>query len=103
MASPGKAVQLAQHPVHGMESRLPYNIGIMVAGDPAPGTSASTIVVTGTPRGGTTMVAEFLDALGLPMGTAGLSEGNSTTKIRSFKDYCIARNQARSIRIPCEP
>ncbi len=63
-----KAVHLAQHPEHGFQSDLPYNVGMMVVGDPSPPPGERTIVITGTPRGGTTMVAECLATLGLPMG-----------------------------------
>lgn len=63
-----KQVYLAQHPEHGFASELPYNTGIMVVGNPAPSDQERTIVITGTPRGGTTMVAECLGTLGLPLG-----------------------------------
>ncbi|MBZ5633876.1 MAG: hypothetical protein LAO55_12205 [Acidobacteriia bacterium] len=63
-----KPVHLAQHPQHGFASDQPYNTGIMVVGDTSPPPSQRTIVITGTPRGGTTMLAECLATLGLPMG-----------------------------------
>lgn len=61
-------MRLAQHPEHPFNSPLPYNTGIMVSGPSGPPPSEQTIVVTGTPRGGTTMIAEALAILGLPMG-----------------------------------
>ena len=70
-----KPVYLAQHPEHGFMSELPYNTGIMVAGNPAPEDRERTIVITGTPRGGTTMVAECLRTLGLPIGVTGPATG----------------------------
>ena len=71
-----KQVYLAQHPEHGFLSELPYNTGIMVVGNPAPSDQERTIVITGTPRGGTTMVAECLRALGLPIGVTGPATGS---------------------------
>jgi hypothetical protein len=70
-----KQVYLAQHPEHGFMSELPYNTGIMVVGNPAPLDQERTIVITGTPRGGTTMVAECLRTLGLPIGVIGPATG----------------------------
>jgi len=70
-----KHVYLAQHPEHGFMSELPYNTGIMVVGNPAPLDQERTIVITGTPRGGTTMVAECLRTLGLPIGVTGPATG----------------------------
>jgi len=70
-----KQVFLAQHPEHGFLSELPYNTGIMVVGNPAPADPERTIVITGTPRGGTTMVAECLRTLGLPLGVTGPATG----------------------------
>jgi len=71
-----KQVYLARHPEHGFTSELPYNTGIMVVGNPAPPDQERTIVITGTPRGGTTMVAECLRALGLPIGVNGPATGS---------------------------
>jgi hypothetical protein len=65
-----KAVHLAQHPEHGFQSDMPYNVGIMVVGDPSPPQGERTIVITGTPRGGTTMVAECVGTLGVPIGVS---------------------------------
>jgi hypothetical protein len=59
---------LAEHPQHGVDSDQPYNIGTLVSGSTAPLSGDGTIVITGTPRGGTTMVAECLATLGLPIG-----------------------------------
>lgn len=61
-------MRLAQHPEHSFSSQLPYNTGIMVSGPAGPPAGEQTIVVTGTPRGGTTMIAECLAILGVPMG-----------------------------------
>lgn len=63
-----KPVRLAQHPEHGFNTDQPYNTGIMVVGDVSPPPVERTIVATGTPRGGTTMLAECLGLLGVPMG-----------------------------------
>jgi len=63
-----RPVHLAQHPEHGFASDQPYNTGIMVVGDISPPPAQRTIVIAGTPRGGTTMVAEVLATLGVPMG-----------------------------------
>jgi hypothetical protein len=71
-----KQVYLAQHPEHGFLSELPYNTGIMVVGNPTPSDRDRTIVITGTPRGGTTMVAECLRTLGLPIGVTGPATGS---------------------------
>ena len=65
-----RQVYLAQHPEHGFQSEQPYNTGIMVVGNPAPKDRERTIVITGTPRGGTTMVAECLGMLGIPLGVS---------------------------------
>jgi hypothetical protein len=59
---------LAEHPQHGVESDQPYNIGTLVSGSMAPLSGDGTVVIAGIPRGGTTMVAECLATLGLPIG-----------------------------------
>lgn len=53
---------------HAFSSDAPYNTGLMVIGDPDSSAPNRTVVVAGIPRGGTTMVAECLVNLGLPMG-----------------------------------
>jgi hypothetical protein len=63
-----KQVHLAQHPEHGFASDQPYNTGIMVVGETSTPPAERTIVISGTPRGGTTMLAECLATLGVPMG-----------------------------------
>lgn len=42
----------------------------MVVGDPSPPQGERTIVITGTPRGGTTMVAGCVGTLGVPIGVS---------------------------------
>ncbi len=68
MSSEEKPILLAQHPEHGFSSDQPYNTGIMVVGDTSPPPPQRTLVIAGTPRGGTTMLAECLATLGVPMG-----------------------------------
>jgi hypothetical protein len=64
-----RKLYLAQDQQHDFSSDAPHNTGIMVIGSPGdPAPDQRTIVVTGQPRGGTTMVAECLATLGLPMG-----------------------------------
>ena len=63
-----KYLRLAEHPLHGFESSLPYNVGIIFSGG-MPSTDAQrTLVVTGTPRGGTTAIAQCIATLGVPIG-----------------------------------
>jgi hypothetical protein len=58
---------LIEHPIFSFGSALPYNTGL-VALRPDSLRADRTTVVAGAARGGTTMVAECLGVLGLPIG-----------------------------------
>lgn len=59
---------LAEDPKHGFSSDAPRNSGIILIGPHAAQTEARTVVITGLPRGGTTMAAQCLALMGVPMG-----------------------------------
>jgi hypothetical protein len=63
-------LQLAEHPLFGFESSLPYNTGIIFSGGMPSTETERTLVITGTPRGGTTAIAECIATLGVPMGVS---------------------------------
>lgn len=58
---------LVEHPVFSFTSELPYNSGLVAVRADALQPDRTT-VIAGAPRGGTTMVAECLGVLGLPIG-----------------------------------
>jgi hypothetical protein len=58
---------LIEHPDFSFNSALPYNTGLVVLRAEGLREDRTTVVV-GTPRGGTSMVAECLAVLGFPMG-----------------------------------
>jgi hypothetical protein len=48
--------------------RFPYNTGIILCGAVPYADARRTLVITGTPRGGTTAIAECIATLGVPIG-----------------------------------
>ena len=70
MINQNRPIYLIEDRLHGhaFSSGAPHNTGFMVIGDPDSFAPHRTVVVAGMPRGGTTMVAECLVNLGLPMG-----------------------------------
>jgi hypothetical protein len=70
MINESRPIYLIEDRLHGhaFSSDAPHNTGLMVIGDPDTSAANRTVVVAGMPRGGTTMVAECLVNLGLPMG-----------------------------------
>lgn len=63
-----RKIHFAEDRSHAFSSETPHNTGIMVIGNAGSVAGHRTLVVAGLPRGGTTMVAECLTILGLPMG-----------------------------------
>lgn len=69
MIDDSRKLSLMEDPGHGFESDAPHNTGTMLIGSPCSPSEPRTIVVAGLPRGGTTMTAICLSAMGLYLGT----------------------------------